>query len=285
MADDRAGRLTTLEQYRAAVESMERWVGVTPGAAELARTLERIIRFEIEHGIPEQERFGARLAPRDRRAAVRTAIFSDIHGNHAGLVAALEDIDRQRCDQIVCLGNLVDGGPNDEAVIDTLQRRGVVCVRGNQDETNDIELPAALRGFLLGLPERIVHDDVLYTHTSPRKNQRRINHAVEAWNVFDDTQFRLIFVGHVHDPLIFGMRSSAFGEAAKHGFTYNQPFALSAEDRYIVSVGAVGYGRDEMGKVRYAVYDREADTVEVRAVEGLVPAVDQALGAHAAESS
>jgi predicted phosphodiesterase len=284
MADHPAGSFATAQQYRAALESLEVWLARDPGAAELAHTLERVVRFEIEHRIPEEERFSSRLAVRGRKLAARTAIISDIHGNHAGLVAALADIDRQGCDQIVCLGDLVEGGPDDEAVIETLQQRAIPCVRGNHDEINDIELPGAMRSFLLGLPERIVEDGVLYIHTSPRKNQRKINHAVEAWNVFDDTKFRLMFVGHVHEPLIFGMRSSDFGEAAKHAFEYNQPFTLSAEDRYIVSVGAIGYGRDHVGKVRYAIYDRTADTIELRAVDGPVLALDWAAGARRIEA-
>ena len=281
MAEHPEGPFATLQQYRAAIESLEIWIARDPGAAELARTLERVVRFEVENGVPDHERLSARLVARGRKLAARTAIISDIHGNHAGLVAALADIDRQACDQIVCLGDLVEGGTENEAVIETLQQRGVPCVRGNHDEINDIDLPASMRSFLLALPERIVEDNVLYIHTSPRKNQRKINHAVEAWNVFDDTRFRLMFVGHVHEPLIFGMRSSAFGEAAKHPFKYNEPFALSADDRYIVSVGAIGYGRDQVGKVRYAIYDRSADTIELRAIDGPLLALDHATGMRA----
>ena len=285
MADDRGAVLATVQQYRAALESVEVWLAREPGAADVARALERIVRFEIEHRIPEEERLAARLAARGRRLPSRTAIISDIHGNHAGLVAALADIDAQMCDRIVCLGDLIDGGPDDAAVIETLQQRGIPCVRGNHDELNDVGLPEAMRSFLLGLPERIVEDNVLYVHTSPRKYQRKINHTVEAWNVFDDTNYRLTFVGNVHEPLIFGMRSSAFGEAAKHAFTYNQPFALSPEDRYIVSVGAIGYGRDHVGKVRYAIYDRTADTIELRAVDAPVPELDSAAGARSVKPS
>jgi predicted phosphodiesterase len=285
MAHHPAEPFATVQQYRAAIESLELWLTRDPGAAELARTLERVVRFEAEQRIPEDERFSARLAGRGHKRAARTAIISDIHGNHGGLAAALADIEGQRCDHIVCLGDLVDGGPHNEAVIETLQQRAIPCVRGNHDEINDVELPAALRSFLLGLPERIVEDDVLYIHTSPRKNQRKINHAVEAWNVFDDTRFRLMFVGHVHEPLIFGMRSSAFGEAAKHTFKYNEPFALSAEDRYIVSVGAIGYGRDQVGKVRYAIYDRNADTIELRAIDGPLLPLDYSASARTAEVS
>ena len=156
MAEDRAAELATVQQYRAALESVEVWLARDPGAADVARTLERIVRFEIEHRIPEEERLASRIAAHGRTLPSRTAIISDIHGNHAGLVAALADIDRQGCDQIVCLGDLVDGGPDNEAVIETLQQRGIPCVRGNHDEINDVELPGAMRSFLLDLPERIV---------------------------------------------------------------------------------------------------------------------------------
>jgi predicted phosphodiesterase len=282
MADHPAGRFATLQQYRAAIESLEVWIARDPGAADLARTLERVIGFEIENQIPEHERLSARLMALGRRLAARTAIISDIHGNHAGLLAALADIDRQGCDQIVCLGDLVDGGPDNEAVIETLQQRGIPSVRGNHDEINDVPLQQPMRDFLRALPERIVEDDVLYIHISPRKHQRKINHAVEAWNVFDDTTFRLMFVGHVHEPLIFGMRSNAFGESAKHAFRYNEPFPLSAGDRYIVSVGAIGYGRDQVGKIRYAIYDRNAATIELRAVDGPLLPLDYTLGMRTA---
>jgi predicted phosphodiesterase len=269
--------LKNLQQYRAAAEALAQQLARETRVAELLRDLERVVRFEIEHGIAEPERLSARLAPRRRAPAGRTAIISDVHGNHAGLLAALEDIERQRCDRIVCLGDLVDGGPDNEAVIETFRQRRIPSVRGNHDETNDLDLAQQSRAFLLGLPERISEDDVVYTHISPRRMQRKINHAVEAWNVFDDAQFRLMFVGHVHVPLVFGMRSEAFGEAAKHGFTYNRPLELANDDRYIVSVGAIGYGRDEVGKVRYGIYDRGANTIELRAIDGPVLPLDQTL--------
>lgn len=269
--------LKSLQQYRAAADALAQQLAREPRAAELARELERIVRFEIEQRLPERDRIAARLTPRTRAPAGRTAVISDIHGNHAGLLAALADIERQRCDRIVCLGDLVDGGPDNEAVIETFRQRHIPSVRGNHDETNDLELAEPSRAFLLGLPERITEDDVLYTHISPRRMQRKVNHAVEAWNVFDDASFRLMFVGHVHVPLVFGMRSQAFGEATKHEFTYNRPLELSRDDRYIVSVGAIGYGRDDVGKVRYGIYDRGANTIELRAIDGPLLPLDEAL--------
>ena len=60
----------------------------------------------------------------------------------------------------------------------------------------------------------------------------------------------------------------------RHQFEYNQPFVLSPEDRYILPVDTVGYGRDRIGEIRYAIFDREASTVEHRALDGPVLPLD-----------
>lgn len=235
-------------------------------ATALAQQIERVLRFELEHDIPDHERLAARLAALTEPPARRTALIADIHGNLAALTAALDDIGRQDCDRILCLGDLVDGGPDDEGVVETLVRLAIACVRGNHDEINDAVLSEAARRFLVDLPERIVEGDVLFTHISPRPATRVVKDEIEAWNVFEEHDFRLIFLGHAHVPHIFGKRSSAYGEATRHEFEYNRPFGLAAEDSYIVSIGSIWHERDAERKIRYAIYDREAGTVELRAI-------------------
>ena len=49
--------------------------------------------------------------------AHRTALISDIHGHYAGLLAVLADARAAGCGRVLCLGDLVDGGNGDEAVV------------------------------------------------------------------------------------------------------------------------------------------------------------------------
>lgn len=212
--------------------------------------------------------------PRPRRLA----ILSDIHGHLTGLLAAFADLQAQGCDGIVCLGDLVEGGPADEEVVATMRDRGIPCVRGNHDVQHDVVLAAETRAWLAALPERIEEDDALFIHISPRRRQRYVADPVEAWNVFDECPFRLVFVGHVHVPHVFGERNRSFGEARRVPFAYNQPLALEADDRYIISVGSLGYGRDLVGKPRYAILDRVAGTIELRALEAPVLPLDRSFG-------
>ncbi|MBW4497939.1 MAG: metallophosphoesterase [Oscillatoria princeps RMCB-10] len=103
----------------------------------------------------------------------KIAIISDIHGNWAGLQAVLADIEGCRCDRIVCLGDLVDGGNFNDEVVRFVRDNQIVCVRGNHDEFNDLDLAEDVRSFLMQLPESVAEDDAVYTHISPRKKKNK----------------------------------------------------------------------------------------------------------------
>ena len=190
----------------------------------------------------------------------RIAIITDIHGNLPGLEAVWSDIDACRCDEIICLGDLVDGGEHNDEVVRFLRDAGVACVIGNHDENPALELAVEVRQFLETLPTKIVDGDAYYTHISPRPAQRKIIDVYEAWNVFDEHPARLTFVGHAHIPLIFGERSAHSASALEYPIVYNEPFQLDGvgSDRYIVVVGPVGYPRDGIRYPRYAIFDESA---------------------------
>jgi len=199
--------------------------------------------------------------------AHRTALISDIHGHYAGLLATLADAQAVGCDRVLCLGDLVDGGPGDEEVVRLIRDNSIPTVRGNHDETNSLTLAGDVRAFLEEMPEEIREGDILYTHISPRRKKAKILDMYEAWNVFGETDARMVFVGHAHIPLLFGEWSGHACQATEYVLASNAPLALDPQDRYIVCVGAVGYSRDGIAKPRYAIYDAGAGTVESRAVD------------------
>lgn len=199
---------------------------------------------------------------------MRTAIISDIHGNLAGLQAALSDIALQRCERILCLGDCVDGGSQSIEVVTLLRSLSIPTVRGNHDEHPNDYLPPDIRHYLARLPESFAEGDVLYTHTSPRRKQNKISDQFEAWNVFEETPYRLVFVGDVHVPLLFGALCAEKASATSYEITYEQTVQFAENDRYIICVGAVGYSRDSYSLIRYAIYDEQENTLLFRALKG-----------------
>jgi len=65
---------------------------------------------------------------------MKIAIFSDIHGNKQALDKILQDIEKQRVEQIFCLGDLVGYGPRPNEVIETIREVDIPTVMGNYDE-------------------------------------------------------------------------------------------------------------------------------------------------------
>ena len=83
---------------------------------------------------------------------MRTALISDIHGNYTGLLAVLADIEDQKCDRILCLGDLVDGGPQSVEVVRLFQEQDILTVQGNHDEYPNAGLPMDIEDYLRQLP-------------------------------------------------------------------------------------------------------------------------------------
>src|ERR687888_1989500 len=60
-------------------------------------------------------------------------LFSDVHGNGVGLDAVLAELEEARVDRLVCLGDLVEGGPQPEYCLRRVQELGCPVVLGNTD--------------------------------------------------------------------------------------------------------------------------------------------------------
>ena len=63
----------------------------------------------------------------------RIAVISDIHGNAVALDAALADIERAGVDQIVCLGDAIQGGAQPAQTVARLRDLACPVVMGNAD--------------------------------------------------------------------------------------------------------------------------------------------------------
>src|ERR671934_203235 len=65
---------------------------------------------------------------------MRIAFVADIHGNDVGFEAVVRELEREQFDEVVCLGDVAQGGPQPVEVLDRLRGLGWRCVFGNSDE-------------------------------------------------------------------------------------------------------------------------------------------------------
>ena len=72
---------------------------------------------------------------------MRYAVITDVHSNIFALKAALKEIDEQKPDKIICLGDIVGNGAYPEETVQFIRsRKDIICVKGNHDMFATIDL-------------------------------------------------------------------------------------------------------------------------------------------------
>jgi putative phosphoesterase len=184
---------------------------------------------------------------------VRIGIVSDVHGNAAGLRAALERMGD--VDELLCLGDVVEEYRFDNESVATLRDRGARCVLGNHDVgflgADGVRARAAphvdhdLVGWLGSHPLRIdtvvAGRRLVMTHASPCApfTQYVLPQSPELKRIAE-VEAEYVLIGHTHKQMV-----SRVGTPL------------------VVNPGSVGQGRDHSNgrKLSYAVLD--ATTGEV----------------------
>lgn len=201
---------------------------------------------------------------------MRIAMISDIHGYMPGLEAFLAELPRLSVDRVVCLGDVVEGGGADVAVIDRLRELAIPCIRGNHDECNDLRLPADYQAWLNALPLTMAIDDWHLVHISPRAIEVAVCDSCEAWNCFEDCDFACCAIGHAHHPRLYRMGPGRPIEA--QAFELNgESHTLEVGYRYLLACPSLAANKLSVASPGYAVVDTRARTVSFEFLD--VPAM------------
>ncbi|MFQ3670347.1 MAG: metallophosphoesterase family protein [Verrucomicrobiia bacterium] len=213
---------------------------------------------------------------------MRIAIFSDIHSNLEALEAVLEDMDKQRVDGKICLGDIVGYSANPAECVDRVAGLAIPTLLGNHDQVctmkdplegyNDLakegiaysrrHLEAHHLKFLRRLPMTHEFDGVTYVHSSL--------HQPEAWVYvlsyheaalnFSAQKTAVAFCGHTHQPVIFEQNRPM------RAYLCVRKMKLQPGRNYLINVGSVGQPRDGDSRACYGIYDGESRRFEFRRV-------------------
>ena len=223
---------------------------------------------------------------------MKRAVISDIHGNLEALQAVLKDIDDQKLNEIVCLGDIIGYGPNPCECLDLVIKRCSKTILGNHDQAAlfdpDGFNPVALQAiywtrdrldngpggseqvnrrwdFLGELPRHWNDGQWMFVHGSPRDPT---NEYVFPEYIFDQRKMEILFakidrycfMGHTHLPGVFTTSCEFITPA-----DCDSVFPLSG-DKVLVNVGSVGQPRDDDNRSCYVIIDDVANTVTFRRI-------------------
>ncbi len=221
----------------------------------------------------------------------RTAILSDIHGNLSALDAVMDDVEEQKVDRIVCLGDVIGYGPEPCACLDRVMDFEF-CVLGNHDSSalfdpegfnvaaeqaifwTRAQIECGSDGpeesrrrmeYICKMPRTVDQESLLFVHGSPRGPTNEYVFPEDTQNPKKMEKLfslvtRLCFQGHTHVPGIF-TQDLRFVRPVDTG----TGFPVVREEKYLVNVGSVGQPRDGDSRSCYVIYD--GDQIEYRRVE------------------
>jgi predicted phosphodiesterase len=194
---------------------------------------------------------------------MRIAIISDIHSNLEALTKAMEIIDAQSVDEIVCLGDIIGYGADPNECLDLVRRRCTFVIKGNHEDAvldrtkaEDFTQNARLAiewtrnqiteenlGYLRTCSLLCRMKDIMFVHASPCEPAEwnyifEEDSASRAFGCFSES---LCFVGHTHVPAIFSIDGYASG--------------ITKDERFLVNVGSVGQPRDRNTQLSFGLLD------------------------------
>jgi predicted phosphodiesterase len=223
---------------------------------------------------------------------MKYAIIADIHANLEAFQVVLQDIEKQKCTHIACMGDVVGYNANPKECLDTVRALNMPCVKGNHDEFCSSDTP--MEGFSPHAAEagnwtrgKLSEDDRKWLREL--KFLRLVSNftivhatldAPQRWGyVFDKLAAAasftyqntpVCFFGHTHVPVAF------IRDSVVKGGTYSK-FRVEPGRKYFVNVGAVGQPRDGNPKAAYVIYDIDEGSIELRRLDYDIPAAQKKI--------
>ncbi|MDR4507507.1 MAG: metallophosphatase family protein [Candidatus Brocadiaceae bacterium] len=210
-------------------------------------------------------------------------VIGDIHSNYEALLAVAEELNRERVDQILCVGDIVGYGADPCKCIELVRELNCVTVAGNHDYAviekfpvsyfNEDAKNAALWtiqqlskdcvDYLKGLPLIVGLDTITLVHGSLNRPEM-FNYIVsgpDALASFYLMKTQICFYGHTHVPLANFFHNDSIFVDKGHAFD------LVHAEKAMINVGSVGQPRDWDARASYALYDTNRQTVEIKRVK------------------
>ena len=215
---------------------------------------------------------------------MKIAIVSDIHANWQALEAVLEDIKKQGCEKVLCLGDLAMAGPQPRVVIDYVRgQANWTVIQGNTDKLigdfspqiidkmksafpvmanalldDVLVLEEDKKEYLKNLPAQMNLEiegvKILMVHGSPRRNNEDILPDMpleQIQEILEGVDADLIFCGHTHVPC--GYQTNKKQTVVNVG-SVGRPMTENPQSCYVVANFENGGFSIEH---RFVDYDRE----------------------------
>jgi putative phosphoesterase len=202
----------------------------------------------------------------------RIGLIADSHGNLQATERSIRVLRNQGADILVHLGDFCDSAQRDpiDDMIRTLQTNHVLTIKGNNDYVVELALAGTngiksankdeILTFFKNIPmTRTLGKELCFAHSLPFDYLRAFYDPIDtgttqgACRVFAETNFRILFCGHSHSPVIFRLKNK---QISRKRVLAGRKMLLSTDDRHIIIVGSVDKGDCALFDSAKQIYER-----------------------------
>jgi predicted phosphodiesterase len=227
---------------------------------------------------------------------MRYGIIADIHANLEALEKALQFLEGEKVDEILCLGDVIGYNADPVECVKLVRAKCKAVIQGNHER---MVLGASLYGvrketleatewtrnqlspddlkFIEGLPEeQLIGEDILLVHGSPRDKDEYI---LSTDAIRENVQIlkakhpgvKVCFFGHSHYPMVIG------APEVHTRFHETRRLELDKGRLWLVNPGSVGQPRDACPLSSFAIFDTDAWAVTIYRQPYDIPATQKKI--------
>jgi putative phosphoesterase len=210
---------------------------------------------------------------------MRLAVFSDIHSNILALNEVLADIQKQNCDAVYCLGDLVGYGPRPNEVIENIKAAQRPTVMGNYDEGVGFEKGDCGCAYTTDVEKANGAKSIKWTTEKVTSENKKYLRSLHSSITFNAAGYRILLVHgsprrineYIYEDRpersLTHMLESVEADIVVCGHTH-KPYHRIVGNVHLVNDGSVGKPKDGDPRACYAVIDLGEDvSVEFRRIE------------------
>jgi predicted phosphodiesterase len=227
---------------------------------------------------------------------MRFGIISDIHANIQSLQACLERCEKEKVDEIICLGDVVGYGGSPNECCELLREYCTVVLLGNHDAATVGVMPdeyyyESARRVLFWSRKTLTEENFAWLYALPYSHQRpeqdvafyhahpirpsQFHYAVRTEEAEMLTRARAgflthNFIGHSHLTTTYEYAGKKVKDITGH-------YQFRDGCKYLVNVGSVGQPRDRNPDACFVVFDTDSKVMQHVRVAYDIPGAQQRI--------
>lgn len=203
---------------------------------------------------------------------MKIGIITDVHSNVIALKTIIQKLNREKCDKIICCGDIIGIGPHPEQTVQYIMSLpNLICVRGNHDHYQ-----------FRGIPDKITESEKLhhlwissllstasknFLKALPQKKDLTVDgHTISVLHYAVDSENRYRFVKNPTKNDLEELFSEVDGEIICYGHDHKRLISKS-DKKWYINVGSCGCPEDERNIARGAILKIDKEKISVECID------------------